>query len=68
MFWLGLDIGTGGSRALLVGRKSHKTTYKRKSTVYDTQTLPLYIVYRYSKGRYKRRGAYCIFGNVYHYT
>jgi len=48
----------GGSRALLVGRKSYKTTYKRKSTVYDTETLPLYIVYRYSKGRYKRHGAY----------
>ncbi len=48
----------GGSRALLVGRKSYKTTYTRKSTVYDTETLPLHIVYRYSKGRYKRHGAY----------
>lgn len=48
----------GGSRALLVGRKSYQTTYTRRSTVYDDQTLPLHIVCRYSKGRYKRRGVY----------
>jgi putative transposase len=48
----------GGSRALLVGRKSYTTTYTRKSTVYDTETLPLHIVCRYSKGRYKRHGVY----------
>ncbi len=48
----------GGSRALLVGRKSYQTTYTRKSTVYDTETLPLHIVCRYSKGRYKRHGVY----------
>ena len=48
----------GGSRALLVGRKSYQTTYTRKSTVYDTETLPLHSVCRYSKGRYKRHGVY----------
>lgn len=48
----------GGSRALLVGRKSYTTTYTRKSTVYDTETLPLHIVCRYSNGRYKRHGVY----------
>ncbi len=48
----------GGSRALLVGRKSCQTTYTRESTLYDTQILPLHIVCRYSKGRYKRRGVY----------
>ncbi len=48
----------GGSRALLVGRKSYQTTYTRKSTSYDTETLPLHIVCRYSKGRYKRHGVY----------
>jgi hypothetical protein len=58
----------GGSRALLVGRKSYTTTYTRKSTVYDTETLPLHIVCRYSKGRYKRHGvyyfAYIVIGEV----
>ena len=48
----------GGSRALLVGRKSYQTTYTRKSTVYAEETLPLHIVCRYSKGRYKRHGVY----------
>jgi len=58
----------GGSRALLVGCKSYTTTYTRKSTVYDTETLPLHIVCRYSKGRYKRHGvyyfAYIVIGEV----
>jgi len=48
----------GSSRALLVGHKSYQTTYTRKSTVYDTETLPLHIVCRYSKERYKRHGVY----------
>lgn len=48
----------GGSRALLVGRKSYTTTYERRSTVYDQETLPLYIVCKYSKGKYKRKGVF----------
>jgi putative transposase len=48
----------GGSRALLVGRKSYMTTYERKSTTYDQETLPLVIVCKYSKGKYKRKGVY----------
>lgn len=58
----------GGSRVLLVGRKSYTTTYKRKSTIYDDETLPLYIVCKYSKGKYKRKGvfrfAYIVIGNL----
>lgn len=58
----------GGSRALLVGRKSYRTTYERKSTIYDQETLPLYIVCKYSKGRYKRKGvfrfAYIVIGKL----
>jgi hypothetical protein len=58
----------GGSRALLVGRKSYTTTYERRSTVYDQETLPLYIVCKYSKGKYKRKGvfrfAYIVIGSL----
>lgn len=58
----------GGSRALLVGRKSYTTTYERRSTVYDQETLPLYIVCKYSKGKYKRKGvfrfAYIVIGTL----
>ena len=48
----------GGSRALLVGRRSYCTTYERKSTIYGQETLPLVIVCKYSKGKYKRQGVY----------
>lgn len=48
----------GGSRALLVGRKSYTTTYERKSTIYGAETLPLTIVCKYSKGKYKRQGVF----------
>ncbi len=41
----------GGSRALLVGRKSYTTTYKRQSTIYGQESLPLSIVCKYSKGK-----------------
>jgi len=58
----------GGSRALLVGRKSYRTTYERKSTRYSQEMLPLYIVCKYSKGRYKRKGvfrfAYIVIGQL----
>ena len=48
----------GGARALLVGRKSYQTSYTRQSTIYGQETLPVHIVCRYSKGRYRRRGVY----------
>jgi len=58
----------GGSRALLVGRKSYITSYERTSTIYDQETLPLYIVCKYSKGKYKRKGvfrfAYIVIGDL----
>ena len=58
----------GGSRALMVGRKSYTTTYQRKSTVYDDEILPLHIVCKYSKGKYKRKGvfrfAYIVIGDL----
>jgi len=58
----------GGSRALLVGRKSYTTTYERKSTIYGQESLTLHIVCKYSKGKYKRRGvfrfAYIVIGTL----
>jgi len=59
---------TGGSRALLVGRKSYHTTYTRKSTIYGQQVFPVHVVCVYSKGRFRRRGlyrfAYIVIGQV----
>jgi putative transposase len=59
---------TGGTRALLVGRKSYHTTYTRKSVTYDQETFPVHVVCIYSKGRYRRRGlvhfAYIVIGQV----
>lgn len=58
----------GGSQALLVGRKSYTTTYKRQSTIYDEQSLPVVVVCKYSKGRYQRKGvfrfAYIVIGTL----
>jgi len=58
----------GGSRALLVGRKSYTTTYERQSTIYGQESLPLHIVCKYSKGKYKRQGvfrfAYIVVGTL----
>lgn len=48
----------GGLRALLVGRKSCIITYERKSTVYDQESLPLYIACKYSKGKCKHKGVF----------
>jgi putative transposase len=48
----------GGTRALLKGRKSYQTTYTRSSTQYGRQTFTVYVVCKYSKGRYGRHGAY----------
>jgi hypothetical protein len=59
---------TGGTRALLVGRKSYHTTYTRQSVIYDQETFPIHVVCLYSKGRYRRRGlyrfAYVVIGQV----
>jgi len=58
----------GGTHRLLTGRKSYRTTYERRSKVYGTQQLPLIIVCKYSKGRYKRQGlcrfAYVLIGDL----
>lgn len=59
----------GGPRALLVGRKSYITTYQRRSTIYDHETLTVHIVCKYSKGKYKRKGmfrfAYIVIGDLH---
>jgi putative transposase len=48
----------GGTRALLTGRRSYQTTYSRSSIRYGEQTFEVMIVCKYSKGRYRRQGAY----------
>jgi putative transposase len=59
---------TGGSRALLNGRRSSRTTYTRASQTYGEQTFTVYIVCKYSAGRYKRHGierfAYILTGHI----
>lgn len=59
---------TGGTRALLKGRKSYVTTYTRGSQTYDTQTFTVSVACKYSKGRYKRNGlfhfAYVVIGDL----
>jgi len=49
---------TGGTRTLLVGRKSYHTTYTRSSTLYGEQTFRVQVVCKYSKARYGRHGIY----------
>jgi putative transposase len=48
----------GGTRALLNGRRSYRTTYTRHSQKYGDQTFDVVVVCKYSKGRYGRQGAY----------
>lgn len=59
---------SGGTRQLLIGRKSYQTTYTRTSTEYGEQILCVTVVCRYSKGRYKRCGivrfAYLVIGQL----
>jgi len=59
---------TGGTRALLKGRKSYVTTYTRRSTIYPTETFAVHVACKYAKGRYKRQGlcrfAYIVIGEV----
>ena len=49
---------SGGTRALLVGRKSYQTIHTRSSIQYGPHTFPVYVVCKYSKGRYRRKGVY----------
>lgn len=59
---------TGGTRALCVGRKSYQTTYTRKSRVYDDEVFDVWVVCKYSKGRYRRNRigyfAYIVIGDL----
>jgi len=56
----------GGPRSLLKSRKSFKTTYTMKSSKYGQATFEVYVVCKYSKGKYERYGierfAYAILG------
>jgi putative transposase len=58
----------GGSRALLTGHGLSRTSNTRASQTYGEQTFPVYIVCKYSAGRYRRHGiqrfAYILTGNV----
>jgi putative transposase len=58
----------GGSRALLMGRKSYTTTYTRNSSIYGSESFPVHVVCKYSKGRYDRHGlvrfAYVVVGEL----
>ena len=59
---------TGGTRALCVGRKSYQTTYERKSRIYEDEVFTVWIVCKYSKGRYRRNRigyfAYILIGDL----
>jgi hypothetical protein len=59
---------SGGSRCLLTGRKSYATTYTRASRLYGEQTFPVFVVCKYTKGRYRRQGlvrfAYVVIGHL----
>lgn len=58
----------GGTRRLLVGRKSYVTTYTRASAHYGEQTFTVQVICKYNKGRYRRNGvkhfAYIIIGEL----
>jgi hypothetical protein len=59
---------TGGSRALLQGRKSYQTVYTRASQKYGQRTLTVHVVCKYNQGRYRRQGikhfAYTVIGQL----
>lgn len=59
---------SGGSRRLLTGRTSYATTYTRSSRLYGEQTFPVFVVCKYSSGRYRRQGlvrfAYVVIGQL----
>jgi putative transposase len=46
----------GGARRILTGRKSHTTTYTRRSTQYGTHVLPITVICRYKNGRFGDHG------------
>ncbi len=46
----------GGARCVFTGRKSHTTTYTRRSTQYGTHVLPITVVCRYKRGRFGDHG------------
>ncbi len=58
----------GGTRALLRGAKSYRTTYTMRSQKYGEATFGMGVVRKYSKGRYNRSGvewfAYVLLGNI----
>jgi len=58
---------TGGTRALCTGRASYQTTYHRKSRTYNDETFTVWIVVKYSKGRYRHNRigyfAYIVIGD-----
>lgn len=58
----------GGTRALLQGRKSYRTTYTMRSAQYGEATFDVGVVRKYSKGRYGRHGvewfAYVLLGPI----
>jgi len=47
---------SGGSRKLLVGNKSYKTTYTMTSPTEGEETFDVWVVVKYTKGKYGRRG------------
>jgi putative transposase len=46
----------GGARRVLQGRKSHTTTYTRRSQQYSTHELSITVVCRYKNGRFGDHG------------
>jgi hypothetical protein len=58
----------GGTRALLRGHKSYRTTYTMRSAKYGEATFDVAVVRKYSKGRYGRHGvewfAYVLLGPI----
>jgi putative transposase len=58
----------GGARCVLQGRKSHTTSYTRRSKQYGTCVLPITVVCRYKKGRFGDHGlqrfAYVTLGSL----
>jgi len=48
----------GGTRALLNGRQSYRTSYTRRSQQYGDRTFEVVVVCKYSKERYGWQGAY----------
>lgn len=59
---------SGGLRKLLKGRKSYKTTYTMRSSKNGSVSFEVWVVCKYSRGKYKRRGlkrfAYAVLGDV----